>query len=103
MQVILIRSLANRGDLGAVLAVIERTIAIARLPDATRRQLEGTRAFLLAQAGQPPPAAELDAMMARFTAAGDQDAQACWPPSPCAPSCPATRTGRWSSSGTARS
>jgi len=76
MQVILIRSLANRGDLGAVLAVIERTIAIARLPDATRRQLEGTRAFLLAQAGQPPPAAELDAMMARFTAAGDQDAQA---------------------------
>jgi tetratricopeptide (TPR) repeat protein len=76
MQVILIRSLANRADLGAVLAVIDRTVAIAGLPDATRRQLEGTRAFLLAQAGQPPSADDLDAMLARFTAAGDQDAQA---------------------------
>ncbi len=76
MQQILIRSLANRADLSAVLAVIDRTIAIAALPDATRRQLEGTRAFLLAQAGQPPPAAELDAMMARYLAAGDRDAQA---------------------------
>jgi DNA-binding CsgD family transcriptional regulator len=76
MQQILIRSLANRADLSAVLAVIDRTVAIAGLPDATRRQLEGTRAFLLAQAGQPPPAAELDAMMARYLAAGDRDAQA---------------------------
>jgi DNA-binding CsgD family transcriptional regulator len=76
MQVILIRSLTNRANLPAVLAVIDRTVAIAALPDATRRQLEGSRAFLLAQAGQPPPAAELDAMMARFTAAGDKDARA---------------------------
>jgi DNA-binding CsgD family transcriptional regulator len=76
MQLILIRSLINRADLTAVLAVMDRTIAIAGLPDATRRQLEGSRAFLLTQAGQAPPAAELDAMMARFTAAGDQDAQA---------------------------
>jgi DNA-binding CsgD family transcriptional regulator len=76
MQVILIRSLANRADLGAALAVIDRTIAIPALPDTTRRQLEGTRAWLLVQAGQPPPAAELDAMMARYVAAGDRDAQA---------------------------
>ena len=76
MQLILIRSLINRADLNAVLAVMDRTIAIAGLPDVTRRQLEGSRAFLLTQAGQAPPAAELDAMMARFTAAGDQDAQA---------------------------
>jgi DNA-binding CsgD family transcriptional regulator len=76
MQLILIRSLTNRADLGTVLAVMDRTVAIAGLPDPTRRQLEGSRAFLLAQAGQPPAAAELDAMMARFTAAGDKDAQA---------------------------
>ena len=76
MQVILIRSLTNRADLTAALDVMDRTVAIAGLPEATRRQLEGSRAFLLAQAGQPPPAAELDAMMARFTAAGDIDAQA---------------------------
>ncbi|MGH3187200.1 MAG: hypothetical protein ACRDOL_08085 [Streptosporangiaceae bacterium] len=76
MQVILIRSLANRADLTSALAVIDRTAAIAGLPSATRRQLQGTRVFLLAQAGQPPPADELDAMMARFTAAGDKDAQA---------------------------
>jgi DNA-binding CsgD family transcriptional regulator len=76
MQLILIRSLTNRADLSTVLAVIDRTVAIAGLPDPTRRQLEGSRAFLLAQAGQPPAAAELDAMMARFTAAGDKDAQA---------------------------
>jgi len=76
MQVILIRSLTNRADLAAVLAVVDRTVAIAGLPDAIRRQLEGSRAFLLTQAGQPPPAAELDAMMARFSAAGDKDARA---------------------------
>ena len=76
MQVILIRSLINRADTAAALAVIERTAAIAGLPAATVRQLEGTRAWLLAQAGQGLPAAELDAMMARFVAAGDQDAQA---------------------------
>ena len=76
MQLILIRSLANRADLGPVLAVIDRTAAISALPDATRRQLGGTRAFLLAQAGQPPPAAELDAMMASYLTVGDTEAQA---------------------------
>jgi DNA-binding CsgD family transcriptional regulator len=76
LQVILIRSLANRADLTAVLEVIGRTTAIAGLPAASIHQIEGTRAWLLAMAGQPPPAAELDAMMARFAAAGDQDAQA---------------------------
>jgi DNA-binding CsgD family transcriptional regulator len=76
LQVILIRSLANRADLTAALAVIDWTIAIAGFPAAAVRQLEGTRAWLLAQAGQPPPAAELDATMARFAAAGDQDARA---------------------------
>ena len=76
MQLILIRSLMNRADTAAALAVIERTAAIAGLPAATVRQLEGTRAWLLVLAGQPPPAAELDAAMARFAAAGDKDAQA---------------------------
>jgi DNA-binding NarL/FixJ family response regulator len=76
MQVILIRSLINRADTTAALEVIAGTAAIAGLPAATVRQLEGTRAWLLILAGQGPPAAELDAMMARYIAAGDQDAQA---------------------------
>jgi DNA-binding CsgD family transcriptional regulator len=76
MQLILIRSLMNRADTAAALEVIERTAAIAGLPAATVRQLEGTRAWLLVLAGQPPPAAELEATMARFAAAGDTDAQA---------------------------
>ena len=76
MQVILIRSLINRADTMAALEVIEGTAAIAGLPAATVRQLEGTRAWLLVLAGQGLPAAELDAMMARYVVAGDQDAQA---------------------------
>ena len=76
MQVILIRSLINRADTTAALEVIEGTAAIAGLPAATVRQLEGTRAWLLVLAGQGLPAAELDAMMARYVVAGDQDAQA---------------------------
>jgi DNA-binding CsgD family transcriptional regulator len=76
MQLILIRSLMNRADTAAALEVIERTAAIAGLPAATVRQLEATRAWLLVLAGQAPPAAELDAAMARFAAAGDADAQA---------------------------
>jgi DNA-binding NarL/FixJ family response regulator len=66
----------NRAGIPAALAALDRTIAIPALPDATRRQLEGSRAFLLAQAGRAPDAAEQDAMMARFAAADDQDAQA---------------------------
>jgi DNA-binding CsgD family transcriptional regulator len=76
LQLILIRSLMNRADPAAAQAVIERTAAIAGLPAATVRQLEGTRAWLLIQAGRGLPAAELEAMLARFTAAGDEDAQA---------------------------
>ena len=76
LQVILIRSLMNRADTMAALAVIERTAAIAGLPAAAVRQLEGTRAWLLVLAGQGLPAAELDAMMAGFAAADDTDAQA---------------------------
>jgi hypothetical protein len=75
MQVILIRSLFNRADTAAALEAIGRTAAIAGLPAATVRQLEGTRAWLLVMAGQGPPAAELDAMLARYVAAGDQDAR----------------------------
>ena len=76
MQLILIRSLFNRADTTAALEVIGRTAAIAGLPAGTVRQLEGTRSWLLVQAGRAPPAAELDAMMARYAAAGDQDARA---------------------------
>ena len=76
LQLILIRSLMNRADAAAALTVIERTAAIAGLPAASVRQLEGTRAWLLILAGQGLPAAELEAMVARFAAAGDEDAQA---------------------------
>ena len=76
MQLTLIRSLINRAETTAALAAIGQTTAIAGLPGATLRQLEATRWWLLVLAGQAPPAAELDATMARFAAAGDQDAQA---------------------------
>jgi DNA-binding CsgD family transcriptional regulator len=76
MQVILIRSLMNRADTTAATAAIGRTAAIDGFPAAALRQLEASRVWLLVQAGQAPPAAELDAMMARYVAAGDQDAQA---------------------------
>jgi hypothetical protein len=76
LQSFLIRSLINRGETTAALATIERTVAIGGLPGATVRQLEALRSWLLVMAGRPPSAAELDAMMARFVAAGDQDAQA---------------------------
>jgi DNA-binding NarL/FixJ family response regulator len=76
MQVILIRSLINRGDVPAALAAIEQTAGIAGLPGAALRQLETSRVWLLALAGQVPPAAELDAMMARFVSAGDRGALA---------------------------
>jgi DNA-binding CsgD family transcriptional regulator len=76
MQVIMIRSLMNRGDVAAALAAIDQTMAIAGLPAAALRQLETTRAWLLALAGQIQPAAELEAMMARFVSAGDRGAQA---------------------------
>jgi hypothetical protein len=76
MQVVMIRSLMNRGDVAAALAAIEQTADIAGLPEAALRQLETTRAWLLALAGRIQPAAELDAMMARFVSAGDRAAQA---------------------------
>ena len=76
LQSFLIRSLINRGETAAALATTERTMAIGGLPGATLRQLEALRSWLLVMAGQVPPAAELDAMMARFVAAGDQDARA---------------------------
>jgi len=76
MQVILIRSLINRAATTAALDAIGQTTAIAGLPGTARRQLEATRAWLLVLAGQAPPAAELDTMMARFVATGDRDAQA---------------------------
>ncbi len=76
LQLILLRSLNNRADVAGGLAAFDRTLAISGLPDATRRQVEGSRAFLLAQAGRAPSGAEQDAMMARFIAAGDKNAQA---------------------------
>jgi DNA-binding CsgD family transcriptional regulator len=76
LQTILIRSLINRGETTAALAAIGRTTAIAGLPAATLRQLETVRSWLLVLAGRVPPAADRNAMLARFAAAGDQDAQA---------------------------
>ncbi len=76
LQLILIRSLMNRAESAAALAVIGRTVVLAGVPGARVRQLEATRAWLLILAGQGLPAAELDAMMARYAAAGDTAAQA---------------------------
>jgi DNA-binding CsgD family transcriptional regulator/tetratricopeptide (TPR) repeat protein len=76
MQLTLIRSLVNRADTAAALAAIERTATIAALPGATLRELVATRAWLLVLAGRAPPAAQQDALMARFAAAGDRGAQA---------------------------
>ena len=76
LQIILVRSLVNRAETTGALEVIERTATITGLPAAAVRQLEGTRAWLLVQAGQGLAATELDAIMARYTAAGDKDAQA---------------------------
>jgi DNA-binding CsgD family transcriptional regulator len=76
LQSFLIRSLINRAETAAALATIERTMGIGGLPGATVRQLEALRSWLLVMAGRVPPAAELDAMMVRFVAAGDQDARA---------------------------
>jgi DNA-binding CsgD family transcriptional regulator len=76
LQLTLIRSLTNRGETAAALAAIGQTTGIAGLLGATFRQLEAVRSWLLVLAGQAQPAAELDAMMARFAAAGDKDAQA---------------------------
>jgi DNA-binding CsgD family transcriptional regulator len=76
LQVTLIRSLSNRADVTAALEVIESTAAIPGLPVPTVRQLQGTRNWMLAQAGRPVPAAELDAARASYVAAGDTDAQA---------------------------
>jgi len=76
LQSFLIRSLINRAETAAALAAIERTVAIGGLPAATARQLAALRSWLLVMSGQVPPTAELDAMMARFVAAGDQDARA---------------------------
>ena len=76
LQLTLIRSLMNRGETAAALAAIGQTTGIAGLPGATFRQLEAVRSWLLVLAGRAQPAAELDAMMARFAAAGDKDAQA---------------------------
>jgi DNA-binding CsgD family transcriptional regulator len=76
LQLTLIRSLMNRGETAAALAAIGQTTGIAGLPGGTFRQLEAVRSWLLVLAGQAQPAAELDAMMARYAAAGDKDAQA---------------------------
>jgi DNA-binding CsgD family transcriptional regulator len=76
LQTFLIRSLINRAETAAALAAIDRTTAITGLPGPARRQLESVRSWLLALAGRVPPAAEQDAMLARFTAAGDRSAQA---------------------------
>jgi hypothetical protein len=76
LQLTLIRSLVNRAATTAAQAAIEHTITIPGVPGAARRQLEALRAWLLIMSGQPLPGSELDALMARFTAAGDRDAQA---------------------------
>jgi hypothetical protein len=104
LQVILIRSLRNRADTTATLAVTERTAAIPGLPATAVRQLEWTRVWLLTLAGQPLPGAELDAMLA---ASPPQATRApmrlSWPPRPVPPCRLATPTARWVCSGPTKS
>jgi DNA-binding CsgD family transcriptional regulator len=76
LQIIMIRSLTNRGAVVAGQEVLEHTMTIPGLPDATHRELEAQRAWLLFMAGRPLPATELDAMLTRFAAAADPNAQA---------------------------
>jgi DNA-binding CsgD family transcriptional regulator len=75
LQTTLIRSLINRADVSAALAAIESTLAVPGLPGPAASELETIRAWLLGMVGQPLAAAELDALVARYTAAGDIDAQ----------------------------
>ena len=75
LQATLIRSLINRADVPAALAAIESTLAVPGLPGPAARELETIRAWLLGMVGEPLPAAELDALVARYTAAGDIDAR----------------------------
>jgi DNA-binding CsgD family transcriptional regulator len=75
MQVTLILSLTIRADVATALRVMESTAAIPGLPGPAARRLQANRASLLALAGRPPPAAELEAMLAGYVVAGDTDAQ----------------------------
>ncbi|HXP54324.1 MAG TPA: LuxR C-terminal-related transcriptional regulator [Streptosporangiaceae bacterium] len=75
LQLFLIRSLINRADVPAALAAIAASLAVPGLPGPAARQLESIRAFVLTMVGEPLPAAEVDALIARFTAAGDLDAE----------------------------
>jgi DNA-binding CsgD family transcriptional regulator len=75
LQATLIRSLINRADVPAALAAIESTLAVPGLPGPAARELETMRAWLLGMVGEPLPTAELDALVARYTAAGDVDAR----------------------------
>jgi DNA-binding CsgD family transcriptional regulator len=76
LQVTLILSLCLRADVPGALDVMESTAAIPGLPGPVVRRLQANRAVVLAHAGRPVPAAELDAMLARCVAVGDTDAQA---------------------------
>jgi DNA-binding CsgD family transcriptional regulator len=75
LQLVLIRSLINRADVPAALAAIEASLAVPGLPGPAARQLESIRAFVLTMVGDPLPPVEVDALIARFTAAGDLDAE----------------------------
>jgi DNA-binding CsgD family transcriptional regulator len=75
LQLTLIRSLINRADVAAALTAIDASLAVSGLPGPVTRQLESIRTWVQAMVGEPPPAAELDALQARFAAAGDLDAE----------------------------
>ncbi len=76
LQLTLIRSLINRADMPAALAAIAATLAVPGLPGPAAHDLQAVRAWLLTMAGEPPPAADQSALLARIAAAGDVDAQA---------------------------
>ncbi len=75
LQLTLIRSLINRADVPAALAAIDASLAVSGLPGPVTRQLESIRAWVQTMVGEPPPAAQLDALKARFSATGDLDAE----------------------------
>ena len=76
LQSVLIRSLVNRADVDGSLAAIDRTAAIPGLPPPVLAQMDALRSWVRLLDGELPTAAEGEALLSRFVAAADTDAQA---------------------------
>jgi DNA-binding CsgD family transcriptional regulator len=76
LQSVLIRSLVNRADVDGSLAAIDRTAAIPGLPPPVLAQMDALRSWVRLLDGELPTVAEGEALLSRFVAAADTDAQA---------------------------